>query len=196
EHRQAADYVCDHLQTAGFAVQRPSATIAGLTVRNVLTEPVSDQPRRPLLIIGAHYDSRADTPGADDNASGVAALLELAQWLRPHLPEASNWSSRVQLVAYDLEEYGLVGSDLHSQEVQQAGLALRGMISLEMLAYTDHRPGSQRLPPHLVKLYPHVGNFIGLCGNQDSRDFLQAVTEGMKRVPGLPVESLAVPGRG
>src|SRR4029077_1995259 len=106
----------------------------------------------------------------------VAALLELAHWLGPRLADAGDWSGRVQLVAYDLEECGLVGSSLHSQEVQQARLALRLMISLEMLAYTDHRPGSQRLPPHLVKLYPSVGNFIGVCGNDASRNLLQVVT--------------------
>jgi Zn-dependent M28 family amino/carboxypeptidase len=146
--------------------------------------------------VGAHYDSTPGTPGADDNASGVATLLELAAWAGPLLQSAAPFRSRLQLVAYDLEEYGLIGSTVHSRELRRAGTAVRGMISLEMLAYTDSRPGSQRLPRHLAHLYPNVGNFIGVCGNQDSLALVQAVTEAMKTVAGLPVESIAVPGRG
>src|SRR5262249_31553570 len=101
-----------------------------------------------------------------------------------------------QLAAYDLEESGLVGSFVHSRDLRQANTILRGMISLEMLAYTDQRPGSQGLPPHLAHLYPDVANFIGIVGNEASLPLLEMVTEGMKRVPGLPVESLAVPGNG
>jgi aminopeptidase YwaD len=195
-HRQAADYISHHLQAAGLTVERPHSQVGGLTIRNLLTAAVPDQPSRPLIIVGAHYDSGPHTPGADDNASGVAALLELASWLHPRRADAENWSGRVQLVAYDLEEYGMVGSSLHSQEMQQAGVTVRGMISLEMLAYTDLRPGSQRLPPPLAPLYPTVGNFIGICGNEASHALCRVVTEAMKTVPDLPVESLVVPGRG
>jgi Zn-dependent M28 family amino/carboxypeptidase len=195
-HRQAADYIHRHLRQAGFDAQQARFREGGLAGVNVLARPVPHEAGLPLVVIGAHYDSKPGTPGADDNASGVAALLELAAWLQPRLLEAPRWSGRLQLAAYDLEEYGFVGSFVHSQELQQARAAVRGMISLEMLAYTDHRPGSQRLPPHLVPLYPNVGNFIGVCGNQSSRDLLQTVTEALKGVPGLPVESLAVPGRG
>ena len=70
------------------------------------------------------------------------------------------------------------------------------MISLEMLGYTDHRPGSQQLPPHLKGLYPDVGDFIGAVGNEASKPLLAAVTAGLRRIEGLPVESLAVPGDG
>jgi hypothetical protein len=70
------------------------------------------------------------------------------------------------------------------------------MISLEMLGYTDQRPGSQRLPPHLAGLYPDVGNFIGICGNEASRAILDIMVAGMESIEGLPVESIAVPGRG
>ncbi len=70
------------------------------------------------------------------------------------------------------------------------------MISLEMLGYTDHRPGSQQLPPHLKGLYPDVGDFIGVVGNEASKPLLAAVTAGLRRIDGLPVQSLAVPGDG
>jgi hypothetical protein len=70
------------------------------------------------------------------------------------------------------------------------------MISLEMLAYTDTRPRSQRLPPHLEPFYPNVANFIGIVGNEASRELLTTVTAAMKSIDGLPVEFLAVPGKG
>jgi hypothetical protein len=102
----------------------------------------------------------------------------------------------LQLVAYDLEEYGLIGSDLHSGAIERDGVPLRGMISLEMLGYTDQRPGSQQLPPPVRGMYPDVGNFIGVLGNETSIELLQIVAGAMKGVSGLPTEYLAVPGDG
>ena len=145
------------------------------------------------MIVGAHYDSLPGTPGADDNASAVAALLELAAWIGPRLAAEGRPTARLQLAAYDQEEDGLVGSSRHSGTV--AG-AVKGMISLEMLGYMDHRPGSQRLPPDLKGLYPDVGDFIGVVGNETARGLLEIVTAGLKRIDGLPVESMAVPGDG
>jgi hypothetical protein len=87
----------------------------------------------------------------------------------------------------------MLGSAAHA-----AGLndTLRGMISLEMLGYADRRPGSQHLPEHLIGLYPDVGDFIGVVGNEASRTLLNDWVAGFKLVPNLPVEALAVPGRG
>ena len=196
EHRRAADYIRDHLQQCGFAVREAVHREGEMSCTNLLTEPLSGRPELPLVIIGAHYDSVPGSPGADDNASAVAALLELARWVGPRLQGNGAFQARLQLAAYDLEEYGLVGSYLHSREVQQAGMAVRGMVSLEMLAYTDQRPGSQRLPPHLAHLYPKVANFIGVVGNESSRGLLQVMTDGLRGVAGLPVEFIAVPGAG
>src|SRR5262245_14607479 len=163
EHTRAAAYIRDHLRVAGFTVRETEQAVEGFPCRNLLTEPLPHDERLPLVIIGAHYDSIPGSPGADDNASAVAALLELAAWVGPRLPALGPCRARLQLVAYDLEEYGLVGSTLHAQELRGAGAAVRGMASLEMLGYTDQRPGSQNLPRHLRGLYPDVGNFIGVC---------------------------------
>jgi Zn-dependent M28 family amino/carboxypeptidase len=195
-HARAAAYIGEQLRQAGLSVCEVPFREAGVAGTNLLTEPVPDRDGLPLLIVGAHYDSLADTPGADDNASGVAALLELARWVPPLLSSGEPVQARLQLVAYDLEEYGLVGSWVHARQVREAGTPLRGMVSLEMLGYTDHRPGSQGLPTHLVKLYPDVGNFIGVCGNVASRGLVDVLTAGLKSVHGLPVEFIAVPGKG
>jgi len=197
EHARAAGYIRDHLQQAGFSVRERPFREWGLAGVNLLAEPVPDRPELPLVIVAAHYDTVPGSPGADDNASAVAALLELATWIGPALRSGGgDVRARLQFVAYDLEEFGLVGSYVHSREVQKAGVAFRGMISLEMLGYADGRPGSQRLPPHLAGIYPDVGNFIGVCGNEASRGLLAVVTEGMKSVASLPVEYIAVPGNG
>ncbi len=195
EHRQAAAYVADHLRRAGFAVRAAVyRNLDGCT--NLLTESLPADEQLPLVVVGAHYDSVHGSPGADDNASAVAALLELAAWIRPQLDGAGPWHARLQLVAYDQEEYGLVGSGMHAREIQQGGWPLRGMMSLEMLGYADTRPGSQQLPPMVRGLYPDVGNFIGAVGNETSAGLLGVVAGALKGVPDLPVEYIAVPGNG
>jgi Zn-dependent M28 family amino/carboxypeptidase len=196
-HARTARYILDHLRAAGFTVKDDARTTAeGFGCRNLLTEPLPRDERLPLVVIGAHYDSVRGSPGADDNGSAVAALLELASWIRPHLDGAGRWHARLQLVAYDLEEYGLIGSQLQAAEMRKARTPLRGMISLEMLGYTDQRPGSQQLPSHLRGLYPDVANFIGVCANEASSALLGVVVAGLKSVAGLPVEYIAVPGTG
>jgi Zn-dependent M28 family amino/carboxypeptidase len=195
-HRQAAEHITRHLGQAGLTVREARFAEAGFEGVNVLTDPVPDRKDLPLLIVGAHYDSIPGSPGADDNASAVAALLELANLVQPMLKSSGNFVSRLQLAAYDLEEYGLVGSFIHSRDIERSGSRVRGMISLEMLGYTDQRPGSQHLPPHLAGRYPDVGNFIGVVGNEASVGMMESVALAMKTVEGLPIEHLAVPGDG
>jgi hypothetical protein len=198
EHARAADYITLHLAKAGFtAVPKTHRPFGSpMSCRNVLTQPLPADKRLPLVIVGAHYDSVTRSPGADDNASGVAALLELARLLGPPDEKAGHWHARLQLAAYDLEEYGLLGSAAHCEELQNAGHAVRGMMSLEMLGYTDDTPGSQVLPPPLVGLYPDVANFIGVVGNELSRGLLEITAGALQDVPDLPVEFMAVPGDG
>jgi hypothetical protein len=195
-HSQARRYIKACLQAAGFQVEEERFDGPSIDGINLLTRPIPERDDLPLFIVGAHYDSVTDSPGADDNASGVAALLALADDIQAQRSEQRLWKCRLQLAAYDLEEYGILGSLVHSRELREAGAALAGMIALEMLAFTDRRPGGQRLPPHLVGLYPDVGDFIGVCGNEDSRGLVQLVESGMRSVEGLGVQSLVVPGTG
>lgn len=193
-HAAARAYVHTHLRAAGFAVDEDRGAGVDGPCINLLTRPVTNNPDLPLVIIGAHYDSIPDSPGADDNASAVAALLELAAFLGPRLNDADKWATaRLQLAAYDLEEYGMIGSLRHAESITGP---VRCMISLEMLGYTDKRPGGQKLPPHLAGLYPDVGDFIGVVGNEATSRWLALVANALKTVPGLPVQSMAVPGCG
>jgi Zn-dependent M28 family amino/carboxypeptidase len=188
EHRRARDRIRDHLAAAGFTVRDdpfPGGPAPGV---NLLTEPLGPA-HLPLVVIGAHYDSLPNTPGADDNASAVAALLELASWLTPRLSSSSGWSARLQLAAYDQEEYGLLGSEHHSGSL---AAPVRAMLSLEMLGFTDRRPGGQRLPTQLAGLYPDVGDFIGVVGNTASMWLVEELTQALRTIDGLSVQSLAV----
>lgn len=195
EHREARQYIRTHLEASGLAVREEPHREANLTATNLVAEPWPPGDTRPLLVVGAHYDSIPNSAGADDNASAVAALLELAHWL-PRAVPPERCRAQVQLVAFDLEEYGMLGSRMHARGLRAANRELRGMISLEMLGYADHRPNSQQLPPHLERLYPSVANFIGVCGNFKSETLVQTTVQGMKTVDGLPVEFITVPGRG
>jgi hypothetical protein len=197
---EARLYVTDCLRAAGWSVERDTfeaETEAGnvLLGINLLASqrqhPLRDRPR---LCVGAHLDSRPETPGADDNASGVAALLEMARILHHAWPDDAVLD--LELAIFDLEEDGMLGGARHAQRSRARQVDLRGMVSLEMLGYCDHRPKSQTLPPMLAGLYPDVGNFIAVIGNQNSNRLLDAFRAGMRRVAELPVETLSVPDNG
>ena len=114
----------------------------------------------PPILVGAHYDALPGTPGADDNATGIAALLELARAI-----QAQPLRYPVRFVAFDLEEYGLQGSTAYATALHQQKQPLRLMLSLEMLGYCDSTPGSQKYPPGLKYFYPNRGDFIAFIGN-------------------------------
>ena len=149
---------------------------------------------KPRLCVGAHLDSRPETPGADDNASGVAAMLEIARLLGQAWPADAQWE--LELVAFDLEENGMLGGVEHARVCRERGVELPGMISLEMLGYCDHRPKSQQLPRSLIGHYPETGNFIAVIGNQNSTSLIEGFRRGAVQVATLPIETLQVPSNG
>ncbi|MEG4224796.1 M28 family peptidase [Microcoleus sp. N9_B2] len=142
------------------------------------------------IVIGAHYDSVPGTPGADDNATGVAVLLELARDIA-----SGPLKYPVQLVAFDMEEYGYLGSSHHAAKYNQPQKSIRLMISLEMLGYCNHNPNSQSYPAGLKYFYPNSGNFIALIGTLRTVPDLINLS-GKIRKSGQPCEWLPVPNRG
>ncbi len=110
--------------------------------------------RLPPIVIGAHYDNVPGSPGADDNATGVAVLLELARDIA-----SAPLKYPVQLVAFDMEEYGYLGSSHHAAKYKQQQKSIRLMISLEMLGYCNHNPNSQSYPAGLKYFYPNTWQF-------------------------------------
>jgi len=153
------------------------------------SEKASKQGLSPILI-GAHYDTVPGTPGADDNATGVAVLLELARDLA-----LQPLKYPVQLVAFDMEESGCLGSKHYAAKFKQQQQSIRLMISLEMLGYCDRTPNSQSYPAGLKYFYPNCGNFIALIGNLRTVRDLITLSRNIRKV-GQPCEWLPVPNRG
>ncbi|TVQ08662.1 MAG: M28 family peptidase [Leptolyngbya sp. DLM2.Bin27] len=155
----------------------------------VINLPGQD-PSRPPILVGAHYDSVPGSPGADDNATGVAVLLELARAFA-----AQPGKSPLRLVAFDLEELGFVGSRHYAQALHQRGAPLGLMLSLEMLGYCCHRPHSQQYPPGLERLYPNRGNYIAQIGPWQSIPTMVRLWRGF-RAAGVRSQWLPVVNRG
>lgn len=192
----AAEYLAARLAEYGWATSGQPFRALGKSYFNILGvkwppgRPAKDGPA-PLLI-GAHYDTVVGSPGADDNASGLAVLLEAADRLR-HLVVARP----VWLAAFCLEEHGLLGSRAFISGLKQTGQPVDGAIVLECVGYASRDAGSQRTPPGIPISLPSIGNFLGIVGNEASRDLLAAVERNARRVaPNTPTLALAVPGRG
>ena len=134
----------------------------GTGVLNLVVERAGTGPSSAILEIGAHYDTVNTSPGADDNASGVAALLEIARVLAGHRA-----ARRVRLVFYADEESGRSGSRMHVAHILRHHDTLAGAIVLEMIGYATDSPGTQRSPARVPLLFwpPDRGNFIAVVGN-------------------------------
>jgi len=144
------------------------------------------------LLIGAHYDTVEASPGADDNASALAVLLDAADRLR-HVDVARP----VWLMAFCLEEQGLLGSRAFVSRLKQAGQALEGAIILECVGYATHEAGSQRTPTGVPIPVPSVGNFLGVIGNEASQSLAASVERNARKAaPATPTVVLTVPSRG
>jgi Zn-dependent M28 family amino/carboxypeptidase len=185
-HFYVQEYIREQLgqwgtvETHEFQMQSRGRTHQNL----VLNLPANRVGEKSAIVIGAHYDAVPGTPGADDNATGVAALLELARAL-----SAQPARYPIRLVAFDLEEYGMVGSGYYATELHQQNQSIRLMLSLEMLGYCNQTPGSQKYPPGLKYFYPDRGNFIGFIGNLPTLPDLLHLSHHTRKA-GVPSEWL------
>ncbi|WAK02932.1 M28 family peptidase [Methylobacter sp. YRD-M1] len=194
----AADYIRAQWVAQGYQVVTQSYEALGVRSENLeITLPGTDQLDK-ILLIGAHYDSVQGSPGANDNASGVAALLELSLALSRMKPSCS-----IRFVAFVNEEppffyWGKMGSGVYAKAARAKNDDIRLMISLEMLGYYSDAPHSQRYPPLLGFFYPDRANFIAFVSNLDSRDQLHELVAVFRAHSDFPAESLAafsfVPG--
>ena len=189
---RCAEYIARQFELAGATVEFQPFTVAGMPYRNVIGRFRAGPGSK--LVVGAHYDACDELPGADDNASGVAALIELAFLLGGAAP-----AGEVELVAYCLEEppffqTELMGSVLHAQRLAAENAPVRGVLVFEMVGYFDDAWGSQSYPmPLLNFFYPSRGNFIGVIGRWDQGGWVRAVKSGMKGRTDLPVYSIRAP---
>lgn len=159
-HLFAREYIRSHFAKFGEVLIHEFEVNGNIHQNLILQIESNSVKKRSPLIIGAHYDTVAGCVGADDNGSGVAVLLELAEYF-----SANPIKYPIQLIAFDMEEYGLLGSAAYADKLKQENQKIRLMISLEMLGYCDRTPNSQHYPAGLDKFYPNTGDFIGLIGS-------------------------------
>ena len=189
---KAATYIENHFRNTGGDVEVQEFKVAGETYKNVIV--VFGKGKSHKLVIGAHYDAYEQTPGADDNASGIAGLIEIAYLLGENGTE-----KEVELVAYSLEEpphfrSNNMGSHAHATKMEKENTKIEGVILLEMIGYFSDEWGSQSYPnPLLHLLYPNQGNFIAVVGRLDQRSFTKTVKCALKGATDLPVFSINAP---
>lgn len=190
--RKAAGYIERHFTAAGAETRRQQTRVDDQPYDNVIG--VFGRGLGRKLVVGAHYDTVPMTPGADDNASAVAGLLEIARLLGLHPP-----GREIELVAYTLEEpphfaTPAMGSYVHAQGLAEANEEIAGVIVLEMIGRFEDERGSQRYPiPMLKLLYPSRGNFIAVAGILSQREFTKKLKIAMKGTTPLPVYSINAP---
>ncbi len=187
-HFYVKEYIRQELGKYGEVINH-NFDYKGKTHQNLILEIPGKQSLKPI-IIGAHYDGVIGSPAADDNASAVAVLLELARFF-----SANNLDYPLRLIAFDLEEYGLIGSQFYAKSLKEKGEKIRLMLSLEMLGYCNNEPHSQSYPTGLDQFYPNTGNFIALVGNIKILLDLKNLSEIFKKNE-MPCEILPVPFRG
>src|SRR5579862_1031121 len=187
------DYLRRQLSQMGYSAREQTYTVDGQPVGNLEAQLVGSDGGRETVVVGAHYDSVEGTVGANDNASGVAATLELAR-----LSSGSKPRRTVRFVFFVNEEPPFfqteqMGSLVYARSLRHGGGHVTAMISLETIGFYSDAPGSQKYPPGLNLLYPSRGNFIGFVGNSESRDLVRQTVRKFRESANFPSEGIAAP---
>ena len=187
----AADYIQTSWEGQGYEVARQVYEVEGLACANLEVSRTGGHKPDEVLLIGAHYDSVRGSPGANDNASGVAALLELSRLFAGITPVMT-----VRFVAFVNEEPPFFfgshqGSMVYAKCARRRGDDIRLMIALETIGYYREEPGSQRYPPVFSWFYPHRGNFIGFVSDFASRPLMRRAARAFRSHSDFPLEHAA-----
>lgn len=187
----AAEFIEASLARAGLTPRRESYDLRGQACHNIEVEIRGTRPE--ILVVGAHYDSVFGSPGANDNASGVAGLLALARRFA-----GKPCGQTLRFVAFVNEEppyfqTAEMGSFVYARRCKDRGDRIEAMISLETIGYFSDEPHSQKYPAGLGFFYPSKGNFIGFVGNTGSRALLRDAVSAFKKEQKLPCEGAAMP---
>jgi hypothetical protein len=194
---RSARYIEAALAGYGLAPEAQVFESGGREVRNIeAVIPRSAQPQAPALVVGAHYDTVPGSPGANDNASGAAVLIELARLLAGDAP---NRGRAIRLVAFVNEEppYFMsrsMGSEAWARRARSRGDPILAMLSLEMLGFYRDAPGTQRHPFPLGVFYPDRADFIAFVGDLGSRPLVRRALAAFRAHAAFPSEGVAAPG--
>lgn len=193
ELNSAADYILNELKKTGGRIEEQKYKADGREYRNIICSFGPEDGER--IIVGAHYDVCENQPGADDNASGTAGLLELARLLG----ERKDIKQRIDLVAYTLEEppyfrKETMGSAVHAKYLHDNNIKVKAMICLEMIGYFSDKPKSQDYPVGLLKLfYPNKGNYIAVVGKFGQGRIVRKMKKHMNNGCEVDVRSINAP---
>ncbi len=189
----ARDWVTQAFEAQGYDVQRERYDVSGDEVENLWVEVEGDARAGEMVVVGAHYDSAPGTPGADDNASGVAVLLALARAFSGRSPART-----LRFVAFVNEEPPWfqsehMGSLVHARALSAQNADVVAMLSLETMAYFRDEADTQRYPFPLSLFFPDTGNFLGFVSDVSSRDLLHRSVATFREDTALPSEGAALP---
>ena len=198
ELERAALYIETTLASLGYEVHQQPFQADGREVRNieVVIEPAASAAGIGTLVVGAHYDSYLHAPGANDNGTGTAGVIELARLLADLRGRAS---ARIRLVLFVNEEppyfkTEFMGSLVYARRLRQTGEPVLGMLSLETLGFYSDEEHSQRYPPPLSLLYPSTGNFVAFVGLTSSRAFVRRTVGAFRALVPFPCVGGTAPG--
>jgi hypothetical protein len=191
---KSARYIERAFGEAGYTPKPQPFLVQGKAVRNIESETPGTSLRNEIVVVGAHYDSVQDCPGANDNGSGVAAMLEIARLLaNRQLPRT------VRYVAFVNEEEPFflndheMGSRVYARRSHERNEKIAAMFTVETIGYYSDKDGSQEYPFPFNLLYPKKGNFIGFVGNLASRSLTQRCLASFRRATRFPSEGVAAP---
>ncbi|WP_455366918.1 M28 family peptidase [Kaarinaea lacus] len=188
-----ADYITQEWQQQDYTVVPYSYTVKGLPCSNLEITRAGNNPANGIIVIGAHYDSVMGSPGANDNGSGVAALLELSRLFSKENPETT-----IRFVAFVNEEppffyWNKMGSMIYAREMKSRRENIRYMIALETIGFYSTKSHSQQYPPLLKYFYPHTGDFIAFVSNLRSGRIMQRAAKAYRAASDFPIQQLASP---
>ncbi len=188
---RVAGYISDNFKQHGYQVNEQPFPYRERTYRNIIARSSESNTEEKVIVVGAHYDTVVGSPGADDNASAVAGLLELAR-----LISTMETMPAIHFVAFGLEEPPVfrtanMGSYHYARMLKKSGQTVLGMICLEMIGYFVDSPHSQEFPlPFMDRKFPTEGNFITAVGNLRSKKLTERIRDSFKEGTDLPIFSI------
>lgn len=195
---ERAGFIEETLRSLDLKIENQSFDFHGKTYRNIIATQYGSNEKASMILVGAHYDAAMGSPGADDNASGVAVMLEAATVLSRY-----HYDNAIQFVAFTLEEpqihtiQFLIGSDHFAEEAIKRKMNYRAVLILESVGYTDDTEGSQISPLFVKVPVPKTGNFLGVVADRKSRNIMNIFSDTAAHfVPELPVVTYKVPFSG
>ena len=191
--RQCEEWIKQRWESQGYVVKKHTFSIKEKEYSNLEIEIKGRTLPSEIIIISTQYDTLPDSPGANNNGSGMAVLFQLSRLLRMHTPDRT-----LRLLNFVNEEdpfFGteMMGSYQYAKSCRQGGEEIRVMLSLDALGVYKDEPGSQELPFPFSLFYPDRGNFLAFIGNLYSRKYVKETTKGFKKGSSFPIQAGVAP---